>query len=192
MTRNAVLAMFVSLGSCSTQPAVGRSEMALENRAQEVELPFDLPPGAVLVEPPPGLPWAVQLPVEPPVVPDGRAADADGDGFVASEDPDDGDSEHRPPVREQLCNGRDEDGDGVDNCPPDVDGDGAHGGIDCDDLDPAIGPFADETRCDGLDQNCDGHDLCDADADGVLDWNDSDPADPAIGAHSDEVRETFE
>jgi len=95
-------------------------------------------------------------------------------------------------VAYQLCNGRDEDGDGMDECPPDVDGDGAHAGIDCDDLDPSVGPLAREIRCDGVDQNCDGHDLCDRDQDGVVDWDDSAPDDPLAGGWPDRRGPTFE
>ena len=179
------------LPSCGNHDArLGRSEQALEQDLAAADIPFDLPAGAVVVDPPPpGLDWAVEVPV---TVADEHPIDADGDGFAGDEDPDDDNAGIHPLLGEQLCNGRDEDGDGVDECPPDVDGDGAHAGIDCDDLDAAIGPLAREVRCDGLDQNCDGHDLCDRDHDGVVDWDDSVPDDPSAGGRIDPREATLE
>lgn len=176
---------FCVLASCSTDPILGGSESALEQAraADPPAPPFDLPAGAVVVEPPPGADWAIQLPMGPAGPTEDAVADADGDGFVRGEDPDDENPDDMPPEQEMLCNGRDEDEDGVDNCPPDLDGDGAHAAVDCDDADPSVGPLAREVRCDGRDQNCDGHDLCDTDGDGVVDWDDRAPDDPDVGAH---------
>jgi len=181
-----VLLMSFCLLSCGTSESVGRSEYAVAEDAREPAPAPDLPRGAVIIDPPPaGVDWAVEIPAGELVAVAEGPGDADGDGFTADQELDDQDFDNRPPGREQLCNGRDEDGDGFDNCPPDADGDGAHAGIDCDDLDPGIGPLAYDVRCDGIDQNCDGHDLCDRDDDGVVDWEDSAPDDPAFGAHVD-------
>jgi hypothetical protein len=187
------LSFVVAMVLCSCvreEPGLGRAEGALANDCAEI--PFELPADAVVVDPPPGLDWAIQIPVTPAGDAESQVLDEDGDGFEADDDPDDADAEVHPILREQPCNGRDEDGDGLDQCPPDVDGDGAHGGVDCDDLDPDVGPLARETRCDGLDQNCDGHDLCDRDRDGVVDWDDAAPGDPSAGGRPEVREDTLE
>ncbi len=102
--------------------------------------------------------------------------DDDGDGVPADEDCDDSDAAVAP-GRDELCNGVDDDCDGViDNGATatfywDADGDGAGDparpvdgceledgwsadSTDCNDLDPETYPGADE-RCDGLDNDCD-------------------------------------
>lgn len=105
--------------------------------------------------------------------------DADGDGFIASRDCDDGDA-LRSPAAAERCNGQDDDCDGVSDedsavdAPlhyADVDGDGHGAGAgrracaapagwvgaadDCDDRDAAAHPGAQES-CDGQDDDCDG------------------------------------
>ena len=105
------------------------------------------------------------------------AMDADGDGFAAEDDCDDGDASVNPDAAE-ACNGLDDDCDGdIDEGVllvffADADGDGFGDGAavveacglpegavlddtDCDDADPEIHPDAPE-RCDGVDQDCDG------------------------------------
>lgn len=172
-----MIGVLVELFSCDSAapPPVGRSASRLE--AAQDDLPADLPAGARQVEPTPGLDWAIQVPIEPP-------APLPRDGWEARVDS--AEDVDRRPLKEVQCNGLDEDGDGLDTCPPDVDGDGAHSGLDCDDLDPEVGPMAREIRCDGADQNCDGQDLCDTDGDGVVDWDDSAPEDPDEGRHDPE------
>ncbi|MFT4979571.1 MAG: hypothetical protein ACI8S6_005483 [Myxococcota bacterium] len=109
--------------------------------------------------------------------------DEDGDGFVASEDCDDGDPAVSP-VAEEVCDGIDNDcdvfideGDATDTVPwhQDADEDGYGDGDgesepvyactaptgrvassdDCDDYDPDVHPDGDEV-CDGKDNDCDG------------------------------------
>ena len=116
---------------------------------------------------------------EDPVWP-GNPDDLDGDGVSVAVDLDDTDDSIGALESEIPCDGRDQDGDGLDICSPDVDGDGARSDHDCDDLDAAIGPLAPEIRCNGLDENCDGVDDCDRDGDGVLDREDPDADDPGV------------
>ena len=110
--------------------------------------------------------------------------DADGDGFLACEECDDADPTVSPGGVE-LCNGLDDDCDGVvPSDEVDADGDGwwpCDG--DCEDADPLVYPGAPEV-CDGADDDCDGvlpAVEVDVDADGWLVCEgDCDDADPAI------------
>ncbi len=99
--------------------------------------------------------------------------DADGDGYTPCfDDCDDGDPAVYPGAAE-LCNGVDDDCDGV--IPADeLDGDGdgyAPCDGDCDDGDPSVYPGAPEP-CDGVDHDCDGLASYDSDNDGVCDGDD--------------------
>ncbi len=113
--------------------------------------------------------------------------DVDGDGF----DPDQGDCDDRDPsahpAHPEVCDGKDNDCDGlVDGNDPDVgdgDGDGADACVDCDDADPLAAPDLVEA-CDGIDTDCDGELLADEgdeDGDGALACGgDCDDADPSV------------
>ena len=107
--------------------------------------------------------------------------DQDGDGFAEScGDCDDSENDAYP-GGEEVCDGIDNDCDGViPSDEEDGDEDGWFGcEDDCDDGDPSIHPSADEL-CDGLDNDCDGSpgvDEVDADGDGYLACDDCDDAD---------------
>ncbi len=112
------------------------------------------------------------------------AGDADGDGFTADEgDCDDHDAATFPGA-EEICDGRDNDCNGIDDDPFDLDGDGISAPCegDCDDSDPEVYPNAEEV-CDGIDNDCSGRaddaEGIDEDQDGVCvengDCDDEDP-----------------
>lgn len=90
----------------------------------------------------------------------GGDEDADGDGFLSTEDCDDTDASVFPGAEEVAYDGVDQDCDGEDLT--DVDGDGYDsdvvGGSDCDDTDPGVRPGVYDLPEDGIDQNCDGED----------------------------------
>ncbi len=155
-------------------------------------------------------------------------ADADGDGFGAGaevwactapaghaavdDDCDDADPAVHPGA-EEVCNGVDDDCDGVvdppEMLPPitcyrDIDEDGwgiedstfescacpegyATQTGDCNDDDPTIHPGATETWYDGVDQDCAGEDDFDADGDGWRVDEDCDDNDPAVHPGAEEI-----
>jgi hypothetical protein len=108
------------------------------------------------------------------------ATDRDDDGYPVGVDCDESRADVNPGVTADICNGRDDDCDGLTDEDPDLswfldtDGDGfgkaggssfsscdpgasayATNDADCDDTDPAIFPGADEV-CDGADNDCNG------------------------------------
>jgi len=95
--------------------------------------------------------------------------DADRDGFLAEDDCDDNDWRVFPGAIE-ICDGKDNDCNGVVDDGFDLDGDGAFDmdrcdfGTDCDEGNPLVP--ASEIPYDGIDQDCDGSDLNDVDGDG--------------------------
>ncbi len=112
------------------------------------------------------------------------AEDGDGDGDD-EDDCDDTDAAIHPGA-EELCNGVDDNCDGLIDedaaghegalCPPeDGDGDGWDGDEDCDDTDAAVFPGAEEL-CNGIDDDCDGSvdEGFDGDGDGIPDCEDGD------------------
>ncbi len=98
--------------------------------------------------------------------------DADGDGQAGlscgGPDCDDADPEHHAATPE-LCNGLDDDCDGLASGEQDTDGDGFLACAECDDGDATTFPGADEL-CDGADNDCDGQapGELDFDSDGFL------------------------
>ncbi|MEZ4239374.1 MAG: MopE-related protein [Myxococcota bacterium] len=106
-------------------------------------------------------PEAIALPTPPTgsaatgdTAPDTGDPDSDGDGWPDSVDcaPDD---PLRHPNNDELCNGLDDNCNGIAEL--DVDGDGFLDCLECDDFDPDSYPGAPDP-IDGVDQNCDGTD----------------------------------
>lgn len=165
----------LALVRCGQGGDVSRRASTIEAEDEQVEAMAQVEPEGEAAE-------GIEVPVRGVFIPDPPASeDRDGDGFVAAQDPDDDNPFAHPGAREIPCNGADEDGDTVDDCPADVDGDGVRATHDCDELDARIGPFMPEVSCDGIDQNCDGRDDCDGDDDGLDDADDPAPDDPAVG-----------
>ncbi len=99
----------------------------------------------------------------------GPFVDMDGDGVAASEDCDDHEPRRAPNLRE-VCDGLDNDCDGVvPDRERDEDRDGNHACLDCDDHNPSVYLNAPEL-CDDLDNDCDGllgpGEVADQDGDG--------------------------
>ncbi len=94
--------------------------------------------------------------------------DADGDGFMGTDDCDDADDAVHPGAEETWYDGVDQDCSGTSDYDADGDGDDAleHGGGDCDDTDPATSSHAEENWYDGVDQDCAGGSDYDQDGDG--------------------------
>ncbi len=89
--------------------------------------------------------------------------DSDGDGFSPSQGDCNDDDPDIYPMAPELCDGKDNDCNGIvdDICDNDHDGYAitAYGklpGGDCDDQDPLVNPGAMEVAADGVDNNCDG------------------------------------
>ncbi len=125
--------------------------------------------------------------------PDCVDTDVDGDGVANIDDCDPLDATVYPGAPE-ICDGLDNDCDGVADPPDDDDGDGFFdavcGGADCDDDDPTIHPDADEVCGDGIDQDCDGVDLATADLDGdgySPCTGDCDDDDPTVSPDAEDV-----
>jgi len=171
----------MTVPGCVRVEEVGESQQALEQGDQAV---LDGQEATVYVAE--GEPAVV---VDEVVFPPLAERDQDRDGFSAALDPDDADALTYPGAFEQPCDGIDQSGDGVDECPLDVDGDGAPETVDCDDLDPTVGPLSREILCNGEDENCNGRDECDRDGDRALDHDDLDPDDPAVGYPERDLRE---
>ena len=148
--------------------------------------------------------------------PDAAGIDADHDGYVAGADCDDTNPAVNPGASE-VCNGVDDDCDGVVDGPTldiatiwftDGDGDGfgdpstgamactapvggVTDGTDCDDSDGSSFPGAPEVPYDGIDQDCSGADLGDVDGDGydadTVGGDDCDDASAALSPATPEV-----
>jgi len=107
-------------------------------------------------------------------------ADLDGDGVTTCDGDCDDDSGETWPGAEELCDGLDNDCDGVvPDDEEDGDGDGHLACDECDDADETTYPGAAEL-CDGIDNDCDGAvpaDEVDADGDGYLACADCDDGD---------------
>ena len=119
-----------------------------------------------------------------------ECVDLDGDGWGAAQDCDDLDPAVNPGAAE-LCDGLDNDCNGVADDGLDVDADGFSACVDdCDDADPDVYPGASES-CDGVDTDCDGalDEDWDLDGDGVVGFDtacfvtgdfDCDDTDPGV------------
>ena len=110
-----------------------------------VHLPHPTTSGAFAITTPP---WRMSLDECFP-------ADADGDGVHCLDDCDDSDPTAFPAAPE-LCDGLDNDCDGVVDDDHDADGDGSPCSEDCDDADPHRAPGVEELCSDADDRNCDG------------------------------------
>ncbi|MCO4770692.1 MAG: FG-GAP repeat protein [Deltaproteobacteria bacterium] len=111
--------------------------------------------------------------------------DVDGDGVSVEDGDCDDDEPGSFPGATEICDGLDNDCDGVltPGEADDVDGDGALACLDCNEADPNVFPGADES-CDGWDSNCDGYvgpDDIDVDGDGwAVCAGDCDDGDPDV------------
>ncbi|MCK6526759.1 hypothetical protein L6R50_04120 [Myxococcota bacterium] len=115
--------------------------------------------------------WQVQgqalITIQVEDIPEGDR-DQDGDGYTPNEGDCDDHNATVHPGGEEICDGYDNDCNGVVDDGFDFDGDGSsYCAGDCDDADPSIHPGALED-CDGIDENCDGviDDGWDIDGDG--------------------------
>ncbi len=123
---------------------------------------------------------------------DTAPSDRDGDGYLDTEDCDDGDPAIYPGA-EEVCDGYDNDCSGsLDDVEQDADGDGAmpcNG--DCDDEDASVNPATPELPCDGIDNDCEPatHDVpeLDGDGDGYLLCEDCDDEDAAVHPGAEEL-----
>ena len=93
--------------------------------------------------------------------------DLDNDGFTAAEECDDTNADVNPDA-DEICNGLDDDCNGVTDDTVDLDGDGYNECEDCNDVFASYHPGAEDMLGDGKDQNCDGVDGTDEDGDGYL------------------------
>jgi hypothetical protein len=120
-----------------------------------------------------------------------------GDGRPCQPDPDDSNPGIVPGDEDEVCDGMDNNNDGLYDEDFDFDGDtytscgvrrtdGSPGGVDCDDTDPLTYPGAPEF-CDGVDTDCDGTEELDRDGDGYFDCDDCNDYDHTIYPGAPEV-----